>query len=142
MNGPGLVPGPPYDLVATLTGGLMPVDPSRLRTLSLFDGIHDDDVTMIAQHMEQRLVRPGEHVTRRPDEHPLLRREREVHARQVARGSPRPRRAMMFFCTSSVPAAIVVGTLRTHWRCTRPASGASGASFVSSPPRPRISSPT
>jgi CRP-like cAMP-binding protein len=42
----------------------MPVDPARLRPLPLFEGIHDDDVTMIAQHMEERLVRPGERLTR------------------------------------------------------------------------------
>ena len=42
----------------------MPVDPARLRPLPLFEGIHEDDVTMIAEHMEERLVSPGEHLTR------------------------------------------------------------------------------
>jgi len=42
----------------------MPVDPARLRTVPLFEGIHDADVEMIAEHMEERLVAPGEHLTR------------------------------------------------------------------------------
>jgi CRP-like cAMP-binding protein len=42
----------------------MPVDPARLRTIPLFEGIHDADVEMIAEHMEERLVSPGEHLTR------------------------------------------------------------------------------
>jgi CRP-like cAMP-binding protein len=42
----------------------MPVDPARLRTIPLFEGIHDTDVEMIADHMEERLVAPGEHLTR------------------------------------------------------------------------------
>ena len=42
----------------------MPVDPARLRPLPLFEGIHEDDVNMIAEHMEERLVSPGEHLTR------------------------------------------------------------------------------
>jgi|RhiMethySRZTD1v2_1073278.scaffolds.fasta_scaffold205965_3 CRP-like cAMP-binding protein len=42
----------------------MPVDPARLRPVPLFEGIHDADVTMIAEHMEERLVSPGEHLTR------------------------------------------------------------------------------
>ena len=42
----------------------MPVDPARLRPLPLFEGIQEPDVTMIAEHMEQREVRPGEHLTR------------------------------------------------------------------------------
>lgn len=42
----------------------MPVDPARLRTIPLFEGIHDADIEMIAEHMEERLVGPGEHLTR------------------------------------------------------------------------------
>ena len=42
----------------------MPVDPARLRTLPLFEGINDADVAMIAEHMEERDVAPGEHLTR------------------------------------------------------------------------------
>jgi len=42
----------------------MPVDPARLRPLPLFEGIHEDDVNMIAEHMEERLVSAGEHLTR------------------------------------------------------------------------------
>jgi CRP-like cAMP-binding protein len=42
----------------------MPVDPARLRTVPLFEGIHEADVEMIAEHMEERLVSPGEHLTR------------------------------------------------------------------------------
>jgi CRP-like cAMP-binding protein len=42
----------------------MPVDPARLRTLPLFEGIQDADVAMIGGHMEQRDVAEGEHLTR------------------------------------------------------------------------------
>jgi CRP-like cAMP-binding protein len=42
----------------------MPVDAARLRTVPLFEGINDADVQMIAGHMEERLVSPGEHLTR------------------------------------------------------------------------------
>jgi CRP-like cAMP-binding protein len=42
----------------------MPVDPARLRTLPLFEGIHEDDVAMMGGHMEQREVAEGEHLTR------------------------------------------------------------------------------
>src|SRR4051794_33474793 len=42
----------------------MPVDPARLRTVPLFEGIDDADVAMIAEHMEARLVSPGERLTR------------------------------------------------------------------------------
>ena len=42
----------------------MPVDPARLRTVPLFEGIDDADVDMIAEHMEERLVGPAEHLTR------------------------------------------------------------------------------
>jgi CRP-like cAMP-binding protein len=42
----------------------MPVDPAQLRTIPLFEGIHDADIEMIAEHMEERLVGPGEHLTR------------------------------------------------------------------------------
>jgi CRP-like cAMP-binding protein len=42
----------------------MHVDPARLRTIPLFEGINDDDVNMIAEHMEERGIMAGEHLTR------------------------------------------------------------------------------
>lgn len=42
----------------------MPVDPARLRSADLFDGVSDDDLAMIASHMEEREVAAGEHLTR------------------------------------------------------------------------------
>src|SRR5204863_3763660 len=79
----------------------------------------------------------GEKAPRGVDQHLLLGAERQVHRR-----SARTREAeatARFFWTSSVPAAIVLGTFRAHWRWRRPRSGAPGASAVSCPPRPRIS---
>jgi CRP-like cAMP-binding protein len=42
----------------------MPVDPARLRPFPLFEGISDDDLAMMAEHMEERPVAAGEHLTR------------------------------------------------------------------------------
>src|SRR3954453_21318144 len=42
----------------------MPVHPARLRPIPLFEGIQDADVEMIADHMEEREVSPGERLTR------------------------------------------------------------------------------
>ena len=42
----------------------MPVDPTRLRSVDLFDGITDDDLAMMASHMEEREVAAGEHLAR------------------------------------------------------------------------------
>lgn len=42
----------------------MPVDPARLRTVSLFDDLTDMDLALVGEHMEERLVEPGEHLTR------------------------------------------------------------------------------
>lgn len=42
----------------------MPVDPTRLRSVDLFDGITDDDLAMISARMEERAVSPGEHLAR------------------------------------------------------------------------------
>ena len=42
----------------------MPVDPARLRSVALFDGITDDDLAEMAARMEQRDVAAGEHLTR------------------------------------------------------------------------------
>ena len=42
----------------------MSVEPARLRPIPLFEGIHDADVEMIAERMEERLVGQGEHLTR------------------------------------------------------------------------------
>jgi CRP/FNR family cyclic AMP-dependent transcriptional regulator len=42
----------------------MAVDPSQLRACALFEGITDDDLTVIAEKMERREVVPGEHLTR------------------------------------------------------------------------------
>ncbi len=37
----------------------MAVDPARLKTVSLFDGIGGDDLAMMAEHMEERIVAVG-----------------------------------------------------------------------------------
>lgn len=42
----------------------MPVDPARLRAVSLFDGIADADLALVAERMETREVAAGEHLTR------------------------------------------------------------------------------
>jgi CRP-like cAMP-binding protein len=42
----------------------MPVDPARLRNISLFEGLSDEDRALIAEKMEERVVDPGEHLTR------------------------------------------------------------------------------
>jgi CRP-like cAMP-binding protein len=42
----------------------MPVDPSRLRSCALFEGITDDDLKVVAGKMEMRSVLPDEHLTR------------------------------------------------------------------------------
>lgn len=42
----------------------MPVDPTRLRSFDLFDGITDDDLAMISARMEERAVSSGEHLAR------------------------------------------------------------------------------
>ena len=42
----------------------MPVDPARLRTVSLFDGIADADLASVAGQMEERPVEDGEHLAR------------------------------------------------------------------------------
>jgi CRP-like cAMP-binding protein len=42
----------------------MPVDPARLRSVDLFDGVADDDLAMMASHMEERDVAAGEHLAR------------------------------------------------------------------------------
>lgn len=42
----------------------MPVDPARLRPISLFDDLTDADVASIGAKMEERPVEPGEHLAR------------------------------------------------------------------------------
>ncbi|MFA5883805.1 MAG: Crp/Fnr family transcriptional regulator [Acidimicrobiia bacterium] len=42
----------------------MPVDPARLRTLSLFDDIADEDLALVGEKMEERPIEAGEHLTR------------------------------------------------------------------------------
>lgn len=42
----------------------MPVDPARLRPISLFDDLTDADVASIGAKMEERVVEPGEHLAR------------------------------------------------------------------------------
>lgn len=42
----------------------MPVDPARLRCVTLFDGIADTDLALIAEHMETRAVAVGENLAR------------------------------------------------------------------------------
>ena len=42
----------------------MPVDPARLRAVELFDGVSDDDLALMASHMEERAVAAGEHLAR------------------------------------------------------------------------------
>ena len=42
----------------------MPVDPARLRSVALFDGIADTDLALVAEHMETRPVAAGEHLAR------------------------------------------------------------------------------
>lgn len=42
----------------------MPVDPARLRSVTLFDGIADTDLALIAEHMETRAVAVGENLAR------------------------------------------------------------------------------
>ncbi len=51
-----------------------------------------------------------------------------LHLHQALRGRPSPRWAMMFFCTSVVPAATVTGMLSSHWRCISPSRRQSGSS--------------
>ena len=58
-------------------------------------------------------ARPQHEVTTGRSKHPLFVRQGEVHD-QLGRGRPRPRWATTFFCTSSVPAAMVVGMLRSQ----------------------------
>lgn len=42
----------------------MPVDPARLRGISVFTDLTDDDIELVAREMEERIVEPGEHLTR------------------------------------------------------------------------------
>jgi CRP-like cAMP-binding protein len=42
----------------------MAVDPARLRDVSLFEGLADDDVAAMAERMEERTVGAGEHLAR------------------------------------------------------------------------------
>jgi CRP-like cAMP-binding protein len=42
----------------------MPVDPTRLHAVTLFDGLADDDVAAMAERMEERVVAAGEHLAR------------------------------------------------------------------------------
>ena len=42
----------------------MPVDLARLRGVTLFTDLTDDDLGLIAEKMEERLVEPGEHLAR------------------------------------------------------------------------------
>lgn len=42
----------------------MPVDPARLRGVTVFTDLTDDDIAMVAEKMEERLVEPGEHLAR------------------------------------------------------------------------------
>lgn len=42
----------------------MPVDPTRLRTVPLFDDLTDEDLALVAEKVEERIVEPGEHLTR------------------------------------------------------------------------------
>ena len=58
-------------------------------------------------------ARPQHEVATGRRKHPLFVRRCEIHD-QLERGRPRPRWATTFFCTSSVPAAMVVGMLRSQ----------------------------
>lgn len=42
----------------------MPIDPARLRGIAVFTDLTDDDLALVAQKMEERLVEPGEHLAR------------------------------------------------------------------------------
>jgi CRP-like cAMP-binding protein len=42
----------------------MPTDPARLRAFPLFDGLADDDLTMLAERFDTRNVVAGEHLAR------------------------------------------------------------------------------
>jgi CRP/FNR family transcriptional regulator, cyclic AMP receptor protein len=42
----------------------MPVDPARLRGITVFTDLTDDDIHLVAREMEERIVEPGEHLTR------------------------------------------------------------------------------
>jgi CRP-like cAMP-binding protein len=42
----------------------MPVDPARLRNVAVFTDLTDDDLALVAEKMEERVVEPGEHLAR------------------------------------------------------------------------------
>lgn len=42
----------------------MPVDPARLRGITVFTDLTDDDLALVAEKMEERSVEPGEHLAR------------------------------------------------------------------------------
>lgn len=42
----------------------MPVDPARLRGIAVFADLTDDDLALVAEKMEERVVEPGEHLAR------------------------------------------------------------------------------
>jgi len=42
----------------------MPVDPVRLRGIAVFTDLTDDDLALVAEKMEERVVEPGEHLAR------------------------------------------------------------------------------
>ena len=42
----------------------MSIDPARLRGIAVFTDLTDDDLALVAQKMEERVVEPGEHLAR------------------------------------------------------------------------------